>query len=342
MRFSRRSKFRTVSICLSVAVALVGCEIFLRLINYRPATVDPEIYVANKNDLLPYKLRPTYDNYYLGERVTVDADGYRVVPTLLGNPGSNEKTVVVLGDSLVFGYGLRNEDTLAAKLETQVVAKHLNFRVRNIGAPGYTSWNEYAAFQDYLTRFKADQVLLIYNPNDVTFDNDYFEIGKGGQAAFSHNRLHRSLQFLYSHMYTAFLASDTAKKIYSRVNGNLKKDSSSNLAEINNQPALDYSMEAISAIQKLCAERGVRFSVGIYRDTPLYNRLPEKFLAFEKLIEQNLDRRMIKWFQIKSHSEHLAPADAQVFWNDPHPSPQAVDYIVGDLMKELEVSTATR
>src|SRR2546423_15033677 len=115
---SRRNKFKILAFSGALLVGLAASEVFLRLINYRPAVVDPNIYVANQSDILSYKLRPNYDGYYLGQEVKVDADGYRVVSPNSDLRGRMPKdgegtTIVILGDSMVFGYGLRNEDTIA-------------------------------------------------------------------------------------------------------------------------------------------------------------------------------------------------------------------------------------
>lgn len=339
--FERKTWFKFLTVLMSLIIGSVAFEIFLRAINYHPMLVDPNIYLANNNPLLPYKLKPNYDDYYLQQEVKIDGDGNRMVspdPKLL--PAERKETaarvILILGDSLVFGYGLSNEDTIASQLQNLLWKKGLNYEVRNIGAPGYTSWNEYVALDDYLKTHAISDVILAYVPNDITFDNDYFQIGQGKLASFSDTRFHRFTQFLYSHFYTLYVVSDALKKIYSRLRGEIEPSAATAFAERNNQPAIDYSMEALSRIRDLCKQKHVRFSVGIYRAAALYDKLPDISSEYEAVIKKNLDQRGIRSFLIKSHADNLKPADAQVFWNDPHPSRQAVGFIVADINSVIE------
>ncbi|HEX8707838.1 MAG TPA: SGNH/GDSL hydrolase family protein [Pyrinomonadaceae bacterium] len=317
----------------------------MRLINYRPAILDPNIYLANNDELLPYRLRPGYQGNYLGQEVKIDGEGNRVVvaagtdgtlDATNERGGSPEKVVLLVGDSVVFGYGLRDEETIASRLQGLLRAKGSSSEVQNIAAPGYSSWNEYAAIADYLKRHSATDLIIAYVPNDVTFENDYFDIGKGKLAAFSDGWRQRLTHFLYSRVYTSFLISDTLKKLYHRFGGGAGQAAGGGMSEQESAAALDYSMQALSRVQALCRERGIRFAVGIYRDAVGFRGSPEKSLAYEETIRRSLEQRGIESFLIKAHAENLSDADVRVFWNDPHPSARAVALMAGEVLKEIE------
>src|SRR5688572_27380271 len=74
---SVRSKLLAAGV--SLLFALVVSEVSLRALDYRPGTMDPEMFVRNDNELLPYKLRANYEGYCAGKDVKTDADGYRIV-----------------------------------------------------------------------------------------------------------------------------------------------------------------------------------------------------------------------------------------------------------------------
>jgi lysophospholipase L1-like esterase len=337
---SKRTKLRLFALLFALACGLIVSEIALRLINYRPILMDPGLYVANDSDILPFKLKANYDGLYAGQQVRTDADGYRVVSpdprlaqsTRIENP---ERVVLILGDSAVFGHGLSDEETIASQLQNLILAKKLNYQVKNIGVSGYTSWNEYGSLEGYLKQHTATDVIVLYIPNDITFENDYFGVRRGNLPSFAQRdtAFLRFTRFLYAHFYTAFLISDGIKKTVARVNNTEGYSGKFDLA--NRQPEFNYSMEALGKMQELCQQRQMRFAVAIYRDVEHYYE-PEKSLAYEAAIKKSLDARGIKSFVAKSHIENLKFNEAKVLWNDPHPSARAVTFIAGDFLKALE------
>lgn len=333
-----RASFKLLALVLSLVFALLVSEVSLRAFNYRPGTMDPEMFVKNDNVLLPYKLRPNYQGYCAGKEVRIDADGYRAVQPAyddlhIGKQTKPDRTVLLLGDSGIFGFGVSDKETIASQLQEACFQKNLNYQIRNIGVNGYTSWNEYASFADYLTKYSATDVIVFYMPNDLTFDNDYFRIGQGNQASFSRNesRLQRLNRFLYSHLYVSYLIADSLKKLTARVDNSAETVS---FDESQRQREIDYSMEALKKLQELCEPRKISFSVAIYRDVA-YEADPNGWLAYEASIERNLERNGIKWFIAKSHLDNLKARDVRSSWNDPHPGARAINFIVNDLLNEL-------
>lgn len=332
---SVRSKLLAIGI--SLLFALVVSEVSLRAFDYHPGTMDPEMFVRNDNELLPYKLRANYEGYCAGQDVKIDSDGYRIVEpryeTLQkGKPDKPDRVVLILGDSGVFGFGVGNAETIASQLQDAYSKRNLNYRVGNIGVNGYTSWNEYAALADYLRKFSATDVILLYMPNDLTFDNDYFGIGKGHQASFSkdEDRLHRFTRFLYSRVYVSYLVADGLKRISKRVD-NAAAAAIVSFDESQMQREIEYSMEALRKTQELCKARHIKFSVGIYRDVA-YESDPKGWLTYEGAIQRNLERNGIRWFVAKSHMDNLKASEVRSSWNDPHPGAKAIGFIVSDIM----------
>jgi hypothetical protein len=331
-------KFKLLAVVLSLLFALLVSEVTLRAFNYRPGTMDPDMFVKNDNALLPFKLRANYEGYCAGREVRIDADGYRAVqPSYdqlhVGKDAKPDRVVLLLGDSGVFGFGVSDKETIASQLQEACFQKNLNYQIRNIGVNGYTSWNEYASFADFLTKYSATDVIVLYMPNDLTFNNDYFRIGQGNRASFSRDedRLHRFNRFLYSHVYVSYLISDSLKKITTRVDNPgaaVSFDESQRQAEIN------YSMEALKKLKELCEPRKIDFYVAIYRDVA-YESDSKGWLHYEESIERNLDRNGIKWFVAKSHMDNLKASEIRSSWNDPHPGPKAISFIVKDVLNEL-------
>jgi hypothetical protein len=302
--------------------------------------MDPNMYGSTANPLLPYRLRSNYDGFCAGSDVKTDADGNRVIIPSYASlhvdlTSAPERTVLLLGDSVVFGFGLPDTDTMASQLQRVCATQQLNYEIRNIGVPGYTSWNEYAALADYLKQHQLTDVVLLYISNDLTFENDYPRIGRGAFASFSgkEDRLHRFLRVLCTHVYVADLLSDGVKRL-----ADVKKQEQPSVGRFDAQrlqPAIDYSMQALREIQELCREKNIRFAVGIYRDMIYYDD-KQNWLAYEQAIKSALDRAGIRSFLVKSHIEKLSVNQVRVHFNDPHPSKEATALIVGDVLDELK------
>ena len=81
-----------------------------------------------------YTLAPGLYRYWHRDRtvvVEIDADGRRRVP---GAPSQAQRTLWLIGDSQVFGWGLDDTETIAARLQARL---GLGVKVVNAGVPGH-------------------------------------------------------------------------------------------------------------------------------------------------------------------------------------------------------------
>ncbi|MBD0372786.1 MAG: hypothetical protein ICV60_18220 [Pyrinomonadaceae bacterium] len=302
----------------------------MREIGYRPALLLSSAFISNNNELLPYKLKPSSTSDYSGVLATIDSDGYRVVAPHV----ESERKVLLLGDSVVFGYGLNDDETIPSQLQ-----RLTKDQVVNIGVPGYSSWNEYAALKDYLEIHNVSKVILLYIPNDITFDNNHGGIGNGQFNDTSNSSFHRFLRFMYAHFYISYLISDRIKAITNR-------DKTQKV--VVDWPALDYSMQATRRIKELCQQNGIDFQVGIYRDIWYYSD-KEAAEDYERRVSTALESIGVRCFVIKSHIDNLKLSEARVAWNDPHPSATAAKLIAEEInlvsmmrVSPPQVSTASK
>src|SRR5436190_14352791 len=122
---------KLIALTISTLFAAAICEVLLRLTNYRPGVMDPAMYVANQNPLLPYRLQSNYQGYCGGSQVTTDDEGNRRVSpdyAALGYGADNpQRRILILGDSGVFGFGLSDQDTIASQLQTVCAQRNLRY-----------------------------------------------------------------------------------------------------------------------------------------------------------------------------------------------------------------------
>lgn len=75
-------------------------------------------------------------------------------------------TILLFGDSIVAGYGLKADDFLSTKLEKILTDKGLNFKVINAGVSGDTTSGGLSRLQWTLDKYKPDILFIALGGND--------------------------------------------------------------------------------------------------------------------------------------------------------------------------------
>ncbi len=147
----------------SVALSILGAEVVARrlapdsLIKARGLHIFSEIYgwVGRPGAVAPMG----------GGRVSLNAQGFR--GTDLSQPkGASRTRVVLLGDSIAFGYGVSDEETFAHRLEVE----DNGLEVLNLGVEGYGPGQELLLLQRTGLRANPDVVVLA-----VCLRNDFVD-----------------------------------------------------------------------------------------------------------------------------------------------------------------------
>ncbi len=165
-----RSRFASgLRVCGKVAVcALVltlALEFGLRLYYRMPIA---ERYYRERPGPVAYGLAPSqhYRYRYNGRTLTVstDASGNRLTP---GAPAGGGRALYLIGDSQVFGWGLSDNETIAAALERQLGT---GWRVVNLGVPGYGPY----AYADVLAHLPDSSLAIVLQTEANDFQDAYF------------------------------------------------------------------------------------------------------------------------------------------------------------------------
>jgi hypothetical protein len=135
----------------TVLLVLVGLECLVRLVLWN-ATLSPPIFASGEGRI---RLKPdTSISARIGSQtvqITIDGEGNRLTPG--ANPAG--RPLHLIGDSQVFGWGLSDGETVAARLQAQLGP---SVRVVNHGTPGWGPL-EYAALLNSLPPGEAAIVL---------------------------------------------------------------------------------------------------------------------------------------------------------------------------------------
>ncbi len=125
-----------------------------------------KLYMRTDVPDLPYRLRPGARVELRGRAVTVNESGLRSLPTARPD-GDADARILVLGDSVVFGTSVADEDTFSVRLEEELASRSgRHTRVLNAGVPGYNTTSELAFYTLLGGSIRPDQVLLGVSLND--------------------------------------------------------------------------------------------------------------------------------------------------------------------------------
>src|SRR5581483_7179852 len=170
---------RVAGIALRVAIALtitlVLGEIAARLTGFvdRVNPFPRRLYAKTDAADLPYRLRPGVSLAVQGSHVAVNELGMRERPGISQRPAAGVHRVLVLGDSVAFGWLQEVDHAFPRRLEEELgrdggVARggrSERAEVLNAGVPGYNASIEAAWFRDYGVALAPDIVLVAVNLN---------------------------------------------------------------------------------------------------------------------------------------------------------------------------------
>ncbi len=114
-----------------------------------------------------YEFKPNLDTCFYGARIHINADGLRARAEYARPKPPGVYRVLLLGDSMTFGQGLRDEDTFATLLERELSAGGITTEVINSGVPGYNTAQEAAYLRRTGMSYEPDCVLILFIGNDL-------------------------------------------------------------------------------------------------------------------------------------------------------------------------------
>ena len=154
----------------SLGFAFIVGEIAVRLVVGTPLPERLPLVQVDPHPRRAWTMTPHYDHYTYHHPVRVNALGLRGAEVESKEP--NEIRVLALGDSLVYGQGVAEQDTLPVQLELALngeepVTDSKRFSVINAGVRGYSTGQELDLLSELRDKTQPDIVVLFWYWNDL-------------------------------------------------------------------------------------------------------------------------------------------------------------------------------
>ncbi|MBN2371019.1 MAG: SGNH/GDSL hydrolase family protein [Vicinamibacteria bacterium] len=157
-----------------------------------------DIIRLSPNDRIIYELIPGIETTFMSAPLTINRHGFRGrdVPE---NAPPGVLRIVGLGDSIMFGWGVRDEDGYLSVLSRRLAERNPGVRseIVNTAVPGYNTVMEIETLKTKGLRFNPDLVVLGFCGNDVNLPyfirdrEEYLSFRKSFLGLFVRERLAR-------------------------------------------------------------------------------------------------------------------------------------------------------
>jgi hypothetical protein len=218
--FARRFAVRSAMACGSLLFAVLALEVGMRAVNFvredrRPLnerladsrTSDPgnlrvyslgDIVQPSANPRIVYELRANLQGAFQSQPLTTNSHGLRDAEYDYGKPAGVVR-IVALGDSSLFGWGVRVDDVTTEVLENMLKTTTgvPRTEVINFSVPGYNTAIQAEVFSERALRYDPDIVLVNFNTND-------YDVPAFMRLPQDYGTLRRS--FLFDLVYTQYEA----------------------------------------------------------------------------------------------------------------------------------------
>jgi hypothetical protein len=154
-----RRRKRILALALALGASLLVAEIAVRVLAGSPLAERLPVMMVRANPRRGWEMVPG-EHYTYQHRVQVNSLGLRGPELAAKRPG--ERRILFLGDSLTYGQGVADDETVPAALERALAerAPQQRWSVVNAGCRAYGTSHELGLLAELGARIQPDVVLL--------------------------------------------------------------------------------------------------------------------------------------------------------------------------------------
>ena len=275
-----------------------------------------EVKTASDDPLIAHEHAPNRSARLMGVDVTTNSQGLRDREISVAAEQGTLR-IMMLGDSLTFGWGVAVEDTFSNRVEQMYRQDDVNAEVINTGVG---NWNTIQQVQFFLTkgyRFEPDIVVLNY------FVNDAEPVPQS-----------RAPSWLMRHCYLCvFVAGrlDTLKRLVTE--GQSWEEYYLSLYRDGEAPGWKGARAALERLATYCKKHDIRLVIASLPELHDVKNYP--FSKVTELLRQTTKDLDLEFVDVLPEMQH---EDARRLWvtpPDPHPNALAHKYIAEGLYRAL-------
>lgn len=184
--------FKITLLALSIAFTCTFLEIFLRVrarqsgkrdtkafqdLSHTPTpapgarTTLRDIIRLSPNPMIVYDLIPDISVQFMGGQMKTGTDGFRTTPG--SKNGTNAFCIIGLGDSVMFGWGVNDDETYLSRISCKLNSEQPSAPVRviNMCVPGYNTVMELETLREKGLQHNPKLVMIHFVENDLWLPN---------------------------------------------------------------------------------------------------------------------------------------------------------------------------
>lgn len=296
---------RLLAIFIILIVILVIGEVLIRVYLHFNTAYDIEMtkYALNlkkdsDNKLIGHVHRPNKSMELMDVMVDINSDGHRDKEYAVNK--SDKYRIIFLGDSLTFGWGVKQEETFATLLEEDLSSDYPT-EVINFGTGNYNTEQEVNLFKEKGLKYNPDKVVLFYFINDAEITPEKSNLWFLGYSQF--------ISFYWSRI-NSLLNNIMPSKSFQEYYDSLYDE---------DQQGWINSRKAIIQLRDICKTRGIEFQVVLLPE--LHDVNNEIFANVYNNLALFLEENNIDYLNLaKLFENHPNQIELWVSYDDAHPN----------------------
>ena len=335
----------------AVAVFLLCAELVAKALVPSPLPWRWPQPIYESSASLGFRLKPLQSSYTADKPVRTNAMGLRGAEVVLTKP-ANTRRVLVLGDSIAFGYGVLEGDTFSSRLERRLNdhGRRVTYQVINTGVPAFNTAQEVAYFREEGLRFQPDLVVLAMFWNDIA-DKNHVRVDSMGRLveADAPEKLpwrtewmssaggYRLRNFLKRSTFLYFVL-DRFRQLKSSLSSERSAEFDTQMAVLTNQPdaRVARGFQTIDGqlgdLQALCAEREIELLIALLPMPQLLGDSGFPNAEYPGNVKEMCARRGLKCIDLQPRFAAEFSGHTSLFIPyDDHPNERGHEVIAGSL-----------